>query len=130
MLDERGEPGHEYSEALAEAVIHKTSLAVEHLRGARHVQASTEPGRCPRVRSTGSHAACDCSVPNGPGDAPISATGLPPNTRLMSACGRVSQSMAFLNTPGIELLYSGVTSSRPSAPATRSFNAFTGAGIP
>ena len=33
------------------------------------------------------------------------AVGLPPKTRLMSAGGRVSQSMAFLKTPGIEFLW-------------------------
>jgi hypothetical protein len=57
-------------------------------------------------------------------------TGRPPNTRLMSAGGRDNQSMAFLNTPGIELLYSGVTSRSPSAPTIASFKALTAGGIP
>src|SRR5712692_6613020 len=48
----------------------------------------------------------------------------------MSAGGRVSQSMAVLNAPGIELLYSGVTSSRPSAEAMRSLSSAARAGIP
>ena len=48
-----------------------------------------------------------------PGDAPMSATSLPPKIRWMSAAGLDNQSIAFLNTPGIELLYSGVARSRP-----------------
>ena len=47
-------------------------------------------------------------VPKPPGEAPIRAKGLLPNTRLMSSAGRESQSMAFLKTPGMPLLYSGV----------------------
>ena len=84
----------------------------------------------PSVRSTGSQAFWLRMVPNPPGDAPISATGRPPNTRRMSLAGRDSQSIAFLKTPGIELLYSGVTRSRPSAAAIASFSATTGAGMP
>ena len=57
-------------------------------------------------------------------------TGRPPNTRPMSALGRDSQSIAFLNTPGIELLYSGVTSSSPSAATIASFSAATAGGMP
>ncbi|MNC89721.1 hypothetical protein D3C83_56990 [compost metagenome] len=57
-------------------------------------------------------------------------TGFPPNTRALSSGGRDSQSIAFLNTPGMELLYSGVTSSSPSAAATLSFSNFTAAGAP
>ena len=60
----------------------------------------------------------------------MTATGRPPNTRGMSAAGRVSQSIAFLNTPGSELLYSGVTSSRPSAATTRSLSFTTASGSP
>jgi hypothetical protein len=74
-------------------------------------------GRVPRVRKTGSQAVCARSVPPRPGVAPINATGRLPKTRGMSAGGRVSQSIAFLKTPGIELLYSGVTRSRPSRDA-------------
>ena len=57
---------------------------------------------------TGIHAVCDMRVPNRPGEAPMIPTGRPPKTRGMSAEGRVIQSTAFLNTPGIELLYSVV----------------------
>ena len=51
-------------------------------------------------------------------------------TRATSLAGRESQSMAFLNTPGIELLYSGVTSSTPSAAAIRSLSVRTASGRP
>ena len=64
-----------------------------------------------------------------PGVAPMIATGLSPNTRAMSP-PRLSQSIAFFITPGIELLYSGVTSSSPSAAAMRSLSAVTAAGMP
>ncbi len=87
-------------------------------------------GAAPRVRNTGSQAAWLISVPNGPGDAPSTATGRPPNTRPMSELGRLSQSMAFLNGPGMELLYSGVNSISPSQPAIRSFSATTASGRP
>jgi hypothetical protein len=48
----------------------------------------------------------------------------------MSEAGRDSQSMAFYRTPGIELLYSGVTIRTPSAPAMRSLRRRTAAGMP
>src|SRR5215468_3485615 len=48
----------------------------------------------------------------------------------MSADGRLVQSIAFLNTPGSELLYSGVTSRTPGAAAMRSLSAWTAGGIP
>jgi hypothetical protein len=48
----------------------------------------------------------------------------------MSAEGRDIQSMAFLSTPGIEWLYSGLTSSSPSAAAIWSFSWRTAAGAP
>jgi hypothetical protein len=48
----------------------------------------------------------------------------------MSDGGRDNQSIAFFATPGIELLYSGVAISRPSAAAILSFSACTGAGTP
>ena len=69
----------------------------------------SDQSRAPRVRNTGSQAFWLRMVPKPPGEAPISPTGLPPNTRGMSAAGRDSQSTAFFITPGIELLYSGVT---------------------
>jgi len=60
----------------------------------------------------------------------MSANGRPPNTRLMSDDGRDSQSIAFLNTPGMPLLYSGVTSNTPSAATMACFNCVTVAGSP
>src|SRR5205807_5735425 len=58
---------------------------------------------------------------------PISSSDI---TRGMSELGRVSQSMAFLKAPGSELLYSGVTSRRPSAAAMRSLSAAARGGTP
>jgi hypothetical protein len=58
------------------------------------------------------------------------ATGRFPKTREMSKEGLVIQSIAFFSTPGTELLCSGVARSRPSEPATRSFNSCTAAGTP
>jgi hypothetical protein len=52
----------------------------------------------------------------------MSETSLPPKIRWMSAGGLDNQSIAFLNPPGIELLYSGVARSSPSAAAMASFN--------
>jgi hypothetical protein len=69
-------------------------------------------------------------VPNPPGEVPRTATGRPPKTRAMSDDGRLSQSMAFLDTPGMPLLYSGVNSIRPSAPTMRSLSATTACGSP
>jgi hypothetical protein len=68
---------------------------------------------------------CARSVPPRPGVAPIKATGRLPKTRGMLAGGRVSQSIASLKIPGIDFLYSGVTRSRPSARAIRSFKSRT-----
>ncbi len=76
----------------------------------------------PSVRSTGSHAAWLMIVPKAPGEAPMIAKRRPPNTRRASVLGRDSQSMVFLNTPGMLLLYSGVTRSTPSAAITASFS--------
>jgi hypothetical protein len=56
------------------------------------------------------------------------ATTLPRNGDLPG--GRAAQSSAFLSTPGIEALYSGVTTSTAPARATASFISTTGAGIP
>src|SRR4029079_10864217 len=63
-------------------------------------------GSVPSVRSTGSHAACASPVAPRPGVAPLTPIALPPYTRGISADGRLVQSIAFLNTPGSELLYS------------------------
>src|SRR3546814_10292880 len=79
----------------------------------------------PSVRSTDNQASCARIVPNPPGEAPMTATGLAAKTRGMSAGGREAQSIAFLNTPGILLLYSGVASSSPSALAIASFRSAT-----
>jgi hypothetical protein len=84
----------------------------------------------PSVFSTGSHAVCESSVPNLLGDAPMTPTGRPRKTRAMSESGRESQSIAFLNTPGNELLYSGVTSSKPSVATMRSLSFTTVSGEP
>jgi Adenylate and Guanylate cyclase catalytic domain len=70
------------------------------------------------------------TVPKPPGEAPMSATGLPPKMAWMSAGGLDNQSIAFLNTPGIELLYSGVARSSPSAVAMACFNLVTDCGMP
>ena len=78
------------------------------------------------MRKTGSHAFCESTVPNPPGDAPAMATRLPPKTRGTSFAGRVHQSIAFFATPGTLLLYSGVTRSKASADAIASFSRATG----
>ena len=57
--------------------------------------------------------------------APITATGLLPAG---SASGREAQSTAFLSTPGIDELYSGVANSRASASAIARSRPTTGAG--
>jgi hypothetical protein len=60
----------------------------------------------------------------------MSTTGLPPKMAWKSAGGLDNQSIAFLNTPGIELLYSGVARSSPSAVAMACFNLVTDCGMP
>ena len=60
----------------------------------------------------------------------MTATGRPPNTFWMSSGGLDSQSIAFFRTPGIELLYSGVTIKRPSVAAILVFNSSTIVGMP
>jgi hypothetical protein len=87
-------------------------------------------GAVPSVRNTGSHAVCASEVPPCPGVMPITATGLPPNTFWISSDGLESQSIAFFRTPGMELLYSGVTIKRPSAATILFFNSWTAGGIP
>ena len=106
--------------------------SVEDAPGTGHEKASAVPRRrpVPKVRRTGSHAFWLRTVPKPPGDAPSTATGFPPKTLPMSAGGRESQSIAFLNVPGIELLYSGVARSIPSAATIASFSAATRSGIP
>jgi hypothetical protein len=60
-------------------------------------------------------------VPIFPGEVPIIADGLRANE--FSPQGRLAQSIAFFNTPGIERLYSGVTKRTASTAAIASFNA-------
>ncbi|MNG34330.1 hypothetical protein D3C84_1207870 [compost metagenome] len=48
----------------------------------------------------------------------------------ISADGRLNQSIAFLKTPGIELLYSGVNRITPSAAMIFCFSAVTASGMP
>jgi hypothetical protein len=66
------------------------------------------------------------TAPNMPLEAPTTAAGLP--RRGLVACGREAQSRAFLRTPGMEALYSGVATRTASAPAIASRSAVTGAG--
>ena len=62
---------------------------------------------------------------HGPGLAPMIATGLPSNG---GSGGRDIQSSVFFNTPGIEKLYSGVTSSTASAARICALSAITAVG--
>ena len=80
--------------------------------------------RAPIVLSTLRASACAQTAPNMPVEAPTTATGLPRSGFV--ACGRDAQSSAFLSTPGIEALYSGVATSTASAPAIASRSARTG----
>jgi hypothetical protein len=61
-----------------------------------------------------------------PGDVPIVADGLRVNEFL--PYGRLAQSIAFFNPPGIERLYSGVTNSTASASAIASLSAVATGG--
>ena len=87
-------------------------------------------GRTPSALSTLSHDACESIVPNDPVDAPIKPSGLVASIRFISSGGRDNQSMVFLNTPGIELLYSGVDNNIPSEEMIKSFKLSTASGIP
>jgi hypothetical protein len=99
--------------------------------GARGI-ASRPPNQVtvPSVRSTGNQAAWLSTVPKALVEIPIRANGRPPNTRLTSAGGRPSQSIAFLKTPGRLLWYSGVASSTPSQLTMAFLSALTAGGIP
>ena len=66
------------------------------------------------------------AVPILPGDVPMTAEGLRANEFL--PYGRLAQSIAFFNAPGIDRLYSGVTNSTPSTAAIASLNAFATGG--
>ena len=66
------------------------------------------------------------TAPNSPVLAPITATGL--SRSALSGKGREAQSIAFLSTPGIEALYSGVAISSASAAAIARAGPRTAAG--
>jgi len=110
---------HEVADQCTDPFVDELAGVVEDLARSETHHLGPEPWPHPEVRSTGSHAVWDRIVPNRPGLAPITATGRLPNTFGISPGGRDIQSIAFLSTPGIELLYSGVTSNRPSARASR-----------
>src|ERR1700690_2015565 len=65
--------------------------------------------------------------PSGPCEQDWIATGFSLNGWSFK---RETQSMAFLSTPGIDQLYSGVTNSTPSAARIASASSLTGAGKP
>src|SRR4030095_9714606 len=69
---------------------------------------------------------CAIAVPIAPGDVPMTADGL----RVNEFCpyGRLAQSIAFFNPPGIERLYSGVTNSTASHSEIACLNDFATAG--
>src|SRR3954468_5736879 len=66
------------------------------------------------------------AVPIAPGEVPMIADGLRANEFLPH--GRLAQSIAFLRTPGMERLYSGVTKRTASTLAIASLSARAGAG--
>src|SRR3989442_1388452 len=72
----------------------------------------------PITPSTLRVSACAHTAPKRPVEAPITAMGLPRSE--LSGKGREAQSSAFLSTPGIDPLYSGVAITSPSAPAIAS----------
>jgi hypothetical protein len=69
---------------------------------------------------------CATAVPIFPGDVPITADGFRVNAFLPS--GRLAQSMAFFNAPGIERLYSGVTNRTASTAAIAFLNSVATGG--
>jgi hypothetical protein len=87
---------------------------------------STSATRAPVAPSTLRSSAWAQTAPNIPVLAPITATGLLRSGLL--AGGRDTQSMAFLSTPGIDELYSGVAKSTASASAIAWRSAVTAAG--
>src|SRR6185437_1967864 len=82
--------------------------------------------RAPVEPSTLRVSACAQTAPKRPVLEPITAAGL--LARGLLARGRETQSSAFLSTPGIEELYSGVAIRRPSASAIASLRCRTGSG--
>src|SRR5687768_7530262 len=69
---------------------------------------------------------CAMAVPILPGDAPIIADGFRVNE--FFPYGRLAQSIAFFNPPGIDRLYSGVTNSTASTFAMASLKAVAAGG--
>src|SRR2546422_2478033 len=120
--DELFESGHETLELRPNVLVHKVACLVEYLAGARDEKARSEPRTRPQRAQH--REPCTLREDRSPRSrvAPISATGRSPNTRAMSFAGRDSQSIAFLKTPGSELLYSGVTSRSPLDEAIRSLS--------
>src|SRR6476659_1879646 len=64
---------------------------------------------------------CATAVPIFPGEVPITPEGL--RAKAFFPYGRLAQSMAFFNAPGIERLYSGVTKRTASTAAMASLKA-------
>ena len=77
----------------------------------------------PRILTASSRAHW---APRGDGLTETTATGL--SARAAAPRGREAQSIAFLSTPGIEPLYSGVATTIASAAETAARNATTEAG--
>ena len=70
---------------------------------------------------------CALSPPDRPAVADMIATGLSRQTGVLT---RLTQSSAFLSTPEIALLYSGVTTTTASAEAIASASRCTASGMP
>ena len=123
---------HEAFEVPAQAL----AVALVHEPAGRRRRPCPHAGRRARRRTTAACRACAgraatrpvrARVPRGLGDAPMTPTTRLRNTRAMSLDGRDSQSIAFFATPGIELLYSGVTISSAWFATMRSLSACTAA---
>ena len=69
---------------------------------------------------------CATAVLILPGDVPMTADGLRANEFL--PYGRLAQSIAFFNAPGMDRLYSGVTNNTASTAAIASLNAVATGG--
>jgi hypothetical protein len=69
---------------------------------------------------------CAIAVPIAPGDAPMTVEGLFLNEFV--PYGRLAQSIAFFNPPGIDRLYSGVTNNTASTDLSASLNALPTGG--
>jgi hypothetical protein len=82
--------------------------------------------RAPAMPNDFRVSSCAHTPPYWPREPPMTASGLPLNAPLPN--GRDSQSIAFLTTPGMLPLYSGVTTSAASASAAAARSAATAAG--